>query len=97
MLAGADVAFFDLKSNLAGLQGHGCQPAVLGAALTRNLSRKQLQVFVNLPIDWVRDLQQSITCARAVTNADRCADAVVTIEPVGAGKPTSTPYPIAPG
>jgi hypothetical protein len=94
----ADVAFFDLKSNLAELQRRGCPPALLGAALTRNLTRKQLQVlFVNLPSDWVRDLQQSITCARADTNADRCARAIVPIEPVGAGKPTSTPYPIAPG
>ena len=94
----ADVAFFDLRSNLAELQGRGCRPAVLGAALTRNLTRKQLQVlFVNLPSDWVRDLQQSISCAHVNTSTGRCAHGIVTIEPVGAGKPTSTPYPIAPG
>jgi hypothetical protein len=94
----ADLAFFELKNDLAFVQSRHCAPAVLGGAFTRAFPPKQLAVlYANLPAAWVRYLRQAVACARDTSGAVRCDRPVTVIEPAGAGKPSGSPHPIAPG
>jgi hypothetical protein len=53
-----DVALLIVRTGVGGLKRHRCPPRIVGAALSRRLSRRQqAELFAHLPADVVRYLR----------------------------------------